>query len=378
MKNLAQLKNRIILFMICACLYSTALYAQTKDEKLNSALPVRGLAIAAPSVNGMNLFLKFIEEELAPAHFNLLILRIDWNYAYESHPELRDPNPLTKADMKKIVAACKKHGIRLAPQINLLGHQSWAKTTLNLLKVYPEFDETPHVKTENYEGWPNPDGLYCKSYCPLHPGVHKVVFALVDELMDVCKAEFFHAGMDEVFYIGDDNCPRCGGHDKAELYAGEVTKIQNYLSQKNRRLMIWGDRLIDGKATGLGAWEASMNNTYRAIDLIPKEVFICDWHYERPDLTSVYFAMKGFDVATCPWRKPDIAEQQLDDMIRFREQTGPTMSSHFQGIIATVWSGADGFLKNYYNPQTYVQTGKPVESDAVTLKRLMERYKKMH
>lgn len=378
MKHLALLKNRIVLFVIGACLCSTILYAQTKEEKLNKVLPVRGLAIAAPSVNGMDLFLKFIEEELAPAHFNLLILRVDWNYAYESHPELRDPNPLTKADVKKIVAACKKYGIRLAPQINLLGHQSWAKETLNLLKVYPEFDETPHVKTENYTGWPNPDGLYCKSYCPLHPGVHKVVFALVDELMDVFEANLFHAGMDEVFYIGDDKCPRCGGHDKAELYAGEVTKIQNYLSQKNRRLMIWGDRLIDGKTTGLGAWEASMNNTYRAIDMIPKEVFICDWHYERPDLTSVYFATKGFDVATCPWRKPDLAERQLDDMIRFREQTGPTMSSHFQGIIATVWSGADGFLKNYYDPKTYIQTGKPIESDAVTLKRLMERYKKMH
>lgn len=36
--------------------------------------------------------------------------------------------------------------------------------------------------------------------------------------------------------------------------------------------MIWGDRLIDGKTTGIGAWEASMNNTYRAIDLIPKDV----------------------------------------------------------------------------------------------------------
>jgi len=376
MKHFTWFKKHAAFLLICACLCSTTLYAQTKDEKLNTALPVRGLAIAAPSVDGMDLFLKFIEEELAPAHFNLLILRVDWNYAYESHPELRDPNPLTKADIKKIVATCKKHGIELAPQINLLGHQSWAETTHNLLKVYPEFDETPHVDTKNYTSWPNPDGLYCKSYCPLHPDVHKVVFALVDEMMDVFEADYFHAGMDEVFYIGDDKCPRCSGRDKAELFAGELTKIQNHLSQKNRRLMIWGDRLIDGKTTGLGTWEASMNNTYRAIDMIPKDVFICDWHYERADLTSVYFAMKGFDVATCPWRKPELAEQQLEDMIRFRKQSHPVMAEHFKGIIATVWSGADGFLKHYYDPKTYQQTGnQPIESDAVTLKKLMEKYK---
>ncbi len=363
--------KRFLFILICVCAIQFAGVAQV--NKLDSVMPVRGLAIAAPSVQGMDLFLKFIEQDLAPAHFNLLILRVDWNYDYQCHPELRDPNPLTKADVKKIVNLCRKHNIRVAPQINLLGHQSWAETTYALLKVYPEFDETPHVDTKNYTGWPNPDGLYCKSYCPLHPGVHKVVFALVDELTEAFETDLFHAGMDEVFYIGDDKCPRCSGRDKAELFAGEVTKIQNHLALTGKRLMIWGDRLIDGKTTGLGTWEASMNNTYRAIDMIPKEVFICDWHYERADLTAVYFAMKGFDVATCPWRKPELAVKQMNDMINFRNQAPRPMANHFQGIIATVWSGADGFLKNYYNPETYKQT----VSDAVTLKRLIEEYKKM-
>ena len=65
--------------------------------------------------------------------------------------------------------------------ITLLGHQSWHSDLEGLLRVYPEFDETPHVKMpENYV-WPNDDGLYCKSYCPLHPDVHKIVFELIDE-----------------------------------------------------------------------------------------------------------------------------------------------------------------------------------------------------
>jgi hypothetical protein len=362
--------KQILLLAVAICIIPTALVAQKRENSIDSLLPVRGLAIAAPSVEGVDLFLKFIKEELAPAHFNLLILRVDWNYAYETHPELRDDNPLTQSDVKKIVNVCKKCGIRIAPQINLLGHQSWAKTTHNLLRVYPEFDETPNVDAKNYTGWPNADGLYCKSYCPLHPGVHAVVFSLVDEIMEAFETDLFHAGMDEVFYIGDPKCPRCGGHDKAELFAGEVTAIRNHIVQKNGRLMIWGDRLIDGKTTGLGEWEASMNNTYRAIDMIPKDVFICDWHYERPDQTAVYFAMKGFDVATCPWRKPEVAVQQLNDMLRFRENSTPQMAKHFQGIIATVWSGADQFLKSYYDASASNQK----ESDAATLKRLMKEY----
>jgi len=366
--------RNILLIIITLFALQLTLPAQTKTNEIDSILPVRGLAIAAPSVDGMDRFLKFIEEELAPAHFNLLILRVDWNYAYESHPELRDPNPLTKSDVKKIVTVCKQYGIRIAPQINLLGHQSWAQTTHALLREYPEFDETPHVKTEDYSGWPNPDGLYCKSYCPLHPDVHKVVFAVVDELMDAFEAELFHAGMDEVFYIGDNQCPRCMGRNKAELFAGEVTKIQNHLALNNQRLMIWGDRLIDGKTTGIGEWEASMNNTHREIDMIPKDVFICDWHYERAELTSVWFAMKGFDVATCPWKNPETAAMQLNDMIRFRENANAGMAHRFQGIIATVWSGSDSFLKSYYNPETYKET----VSEATTIKMLMDKYIKLN
>ena len=47
------------------------------------------------------------------------------------------------------------------------------------------------------------------------------------------------------------------------------------------------------------------------------------------------------------------------------------MSRHFQGIIETVWSGADSFLEAYYNPTTYKQE----VSDAVTVKKLIEKYK---
>jgi hypothetical protein len=358
------MKRFILLIFFALNFISVGLFAQ---------LPVQGLSIAAPSVEGTDLFIRFIEKELAPAHINLLILRVDWNYSYESHPELSFPNSLKKSDVKKIVEVCKKYNIRIVPHINLLGHQSWAKTTAPLLREYPEFDETPHINTENYSGWPNPDNLYCKSYCPLHPDVHKIIFAVVDELMDVFEADYFHAGMDEVFYIGNDRCPRCAGRDKSELFAGEVTRIHDHLAQKNRRLMIWGDRLLDGETSGLGEWEASMNDTYRAIDKIPRDVFICDWHYDRPDLTSVYFAIKGFDVAACPWRKPEVAFVQLNDLIHFREISTPEVSRHFQGIISTVWSGADSFIEKYYHSENE----NPSESEAVTLKGLLSKFKEM-
>src|SRR5262245_33169484 len=58
-------------------------------DKTTPVFPVRGLCIAAPQAAGVERFVKFIEDELAPRGANTLILRVDWNYQYQSHPELR-------------------------------------------------------------------------------------------------------------------------------------------------------------------------------------------------------------------------------------------------------------------------------------------------
>jgi hypothetical protein len=317
-------------------------------EKIDAILPIRGFYICLPQPKELDAFITFIDEELAQRLVNTLILRVDFNYQYESHPELKDTVTLSKNEVKRLVSVCNKHNIHIIPQINLLGHQSWANKIGNLLKVYPEFDETPLVIIPEKYIWPNKDGLYCKSYCPLHPDVHKVIFEIVDEICDVFETDSFHAGMDEVFYIGEKQCPRCSGKDRAELFAGEVRIIRDHLSIKERRLWIWGDRLIDGITTGIGEWEASYNDTYRAIDMIPKDVIICDWHYQRPEQTPVYFAMKGLNVATCSFRIAENAVLQSQDMVKFRKYATLEMKDHYMGMVQTIWSKVGPFLDGFY------------------------------
>ena len=337
--------KKYILLLIIGMLIVPNIFAQSK---LDSLLPVRGFCIASPRQEKVDDFIKFIQQELAPRKVNTLLLRVHFNYEYESHPELRDENALTKQDVKKIVKICQDNDIQIIPQVNLLGHQSGGSNLRNLLKVYPQFDETPHIKMPEEFVWPNDDELYCKSYCPLHPEVHDVVFDLVDEIIEVFEADAFHAGMDEVFYLGDDQCPRCSGRDKAELFAGEVTLIRNHLAAQNKELWIWGDRMLDGKTTGLGMWEASMNQTHRSIDLIPKDVVINDWHYVRAVPTASYFAIKGFKVISCPWRIPEVAVQQLKSTLMFRETSTPEMKEKFAGVMHTTWSGTDRFMDQFY------------------------------
>ncbi len=274
---------------------------------------------------------------------------MDYRFRFASHPELNDDHALSLSDVRALLNACRKHDIELVPQINLLGHQSWHSSLGKLLEVYPQFDETPNVELPAEYKWPNDDGLYCKSYCSLHPKVHDIVFALIDEVVDAFEASVFHAGMDEVFYIAHPDCSRCAGRDPARLFADEVQRIRNHLAKSERALWIWGDRLLDGASTGLGEWEASINGTHPAIDLISKDVVICDWHYERAEPTPAYFAAEGFSVIACPWKKPDVAIDQKDFHESFRRMANPTLASRHRGIMQTTWSSAENFLDQFDN-----------------------------
>lgn len=304
-----------------------------------AALPVRGLHLMAPKPADVQLLAQFIRDALPREGVNTLVLEINYRYQYTNWPEVVDADALTKHDISTLVAAAKTAGVRLIPQINLLGHQSWAKTTFGLLRAHPEFDETP-------KKYPNNEGIYCRSYCPLHPEVHKVMFDLMDEIVSVFEADAFHAGMDEVFIIGDDDCPRCRGRLTADLFAGEVIAARDHLAKSGKQLWIWGDRLLDGVSTGAGRWEGSFNGTWTGIGRIPKDVVIADWHYDSAIPGAALFAMNGLSVVSCPWRKPEVALAQIEMMRALKKANGP-VAARALGIMQTTWGDSGVFVRAY-------------------------------
>ncbi len=269
---------------------------------------------------------------LAELGVNLLIAEVDYNYEYVSHPELRGPDPITDETVKKMVTLCRSLGIRLIPEFQSLGHQSWDKKTFSLLTQYPEFDETPGQ-------YPGNEGIYCRSWCPLHPDLPPIINELYDELLEVFEADALHVGMDEVFLIASETCPRCKGKDPAELLAKAVQDAYDHIvTERGKQMLIWGDRLLDGAATGYGEWEASMNNTHPAIDRIPKDIIICDWHYEL-NATHTYpsipiFLDKGFRVLPTSFRNVAAVRALIDYSMQF-----PT--DRMLGHLCTIWRGAE-------------------------------------
>src|SRR5450759_1822858 len=108
--------KKILISLLTSFLFGSSLILANQEypyEKIDSIMPVRGFCIAAPKSNGLDEFIKFINEELAPRGVNTLILRVDYNYQYDSHPELRDSSALSKKEVKKLVAVCKKNNLSL-------------------------------------------------------------------------------------------------------------------------------------------------------------------------------------------------------------------------------------------------------------------------
>jgi hypothetical protein len=266
---------------------------------------------------------------LAEMGVNLLIVEVNYSYAYTSHPELQMPDPISREHAQRLVQACRRGGIRLVPQFQCLGHQSWAEKTFPLLARYPEFDETPGQFPEN-------QGIYCRSWCPQHPQVNQIVFALMDELIEAFQADALHVGMDEVFLIASEHCPRCRGGDPAQLFAQAANDYyQHLVGRRKVEMLMWGDRLLDDRAMGYGEWESARNGTHPAIDLLPKDIIQCDWHYElRESYPSVpYFQEKGFRVLPGGWRN-DKAVAALIEYAR-QHQAGRML-----GYLCTTWGAA--------------------------------------
>ena len=263
---------------------------------------------------------------LAAAGVNTLILEVNYNFVFASHPELSSPVGIKPGQAHEFAAAARRLGVRVIPQLNCLGHQSWAKTTGALLAKHPEFDETPGKFPENA-------GLYCRSWCPQHPDVNRFVFALIDELAEAFEADAFHVGMDEVFLVASEHCPRCRGGDPAALFARAVQDLHRHIvGERHLEMLMWGDRLLDAEAMHGGEWEYAKNGTARAVDLIPKDIVVCDWHYEKQaDYPSVPFLLaKGFRVWPASW-------QPLEGARAFSAFAHQQRNPRLAGFLCTVW-----------------------------------------
>jgi hypothetical protein len=265
--------------------------------------------------------------KLAALGVNSVILEVNHRFAFAQHPDLRERRFITAARARELTAAARTNGIRLIPQFNCLGHQSFGRQPVPLLVKYPEFNETPGVSAAA-------TNVYCLSWCPKAPGLTNIVFSLIDDLITGFDADAFHVGMDEVYFIASDKCPRCRGDDPARTFARVVNELHRHIvGERKVEMLMWADRVIGPKYQGRSQYDNERNDTSASIDLIPRDVVMCDWHYEwRREYASVpYLLRQGFRVWPAGFM-PASASQAFSHQVR----TNP--HPRLLGYLCTTWN----------------------------------------
>jgi hypothetical protein len=180
--------------------------------------------------------------------------------------------------------------------------------------------------------------------------------------------------MDEVLTIGSPKCPRCAGKKPAELFAKAVNDLHGHLvKRRGMTMLMWGDRFLDASVPDMGkGWEASDKGTAPAIDMVPKDIVICDWHYSlQKDYPSLrLFCEKGFRVWPSSWKDARAAAALID--CAQRQPAGRIL-----GYLATSWVIEPGdfalaLLGDTANPRLKDRALPAAEAMKAAMKKLQE------
>ncbi|MHB0878446.1 MAG: family 20 glycosylhydrolase [Anaerolineae bacterium] len=285
--------------------------------------PMRGAHIYMPGRDDIPFF-KELLAWMSSLHYNMLFLEVGGGMRYDRHPEVNEawvrfcqdvraypggprglqgsqPYPkdsthtelahggfLEKEEVADIIRYANACGIEVVPELQSLSHAYY------MCCAHPEIAERP------YDPWPD-------TYCPSNPESYRLYFDLVDEVLEVFKPRMLHIGHDEVYTLGA--CDRCRGKSGADLLAGDLAKIRDYLAARGVRTVLWGDKLqniivggVDhgGRArrtvSAARRTDHTMRETFQAVDFVPKDMLIMDWYWCLDPNSERFFQRKGFEV----------------------------------------------------------------------------------
>ena len=288
--------------------------------------------------------------------FNYAIIESWGMYKSERHPWCAWPGAyLTKSEVKRLVAVGRDLGITLIPQINCYGHASASRGCSikhSTLDLHPE-----------YEPLFEPGGW---NWCLSNPETQRVLRELIAEIHeDFGNPPFFHLGCDEA---EAQTCPECSKTPNAELVAGHIVGLAEFVKSRGARAMIWHDMLLDKNDP---RWKAYIKfgdgQATEILQKLPKDIVICDWQYSyhnkkevRKDWpTMTYFKDNGFSVVACPWMNYATMKPMADHIVKI---------GGF-GFIETTWHHLRGNdWEKMYMSAAHAAWGSPV-SHGVSFQR---------
>lgn len=224
----------------------------------------------------------------------------DPNFLYKSedvyflknsiHCENGGGDILSKTDMKELIDYCTERYMEVIPEVPSLSHSDY------LLTCHPELAERK-------------EDIYPDTYCPSNPGSYKLLFDILEEIIELFNPKRINICHDELSSIG--LCEKCSLKKAEDIFADDVKKIYEFLRERNVKTMMWSDKLINsidklGEACGGARKEVVNPNTgkitevisptYKAIEKIPSDIEIFHWYWSIEEDYEDDFIKRGFSV----------------------------------------------------------------------------------
>ena len=209
----------------------------------------------------------------------------------------------------------------------------------------------------------------------MHPGVNRVAFSLMDEIVDAFEADAIHVGLDEVFLIGGDACPNTqGGWDSGVLFAKAVEDLHRHLTcEKGLTMLMWGDRTAGWRGNGIremgsqhkrhGARHRLGSQRYRDVRLALRAARRLSIH--------THFPREGLPGMAKQLRKLDAAEA----LMNCAEENASDLTI---GHLCTTWTSSTALCKALLQegdqsqlPESAVQVADVIQ---MSMKRLQEKH----
>lgn len=284
--------------------------------------------------------------------YNALVLEVGGAMEYEKHPEINDfwvetCRELSEHTGKATMLQCSTPWGKNSIHIENGGGKFLSKKLVSQICDYARargiepIPEVPSLSHSDYliagrkELAERPEDPFPDTCCPSNPKYYEILFEVLDEVIEVFSPKVVHIAHDEYYVYGV--CKRCRGKKGAELFAEDIKKIHGYLSLRGIRTMMWAEKLLnsyskdwrpaggarytirytpsgqfftykgerrevllrevihpyDEPSLGEGDVYSTIEQTYPAIAMIPKDVIAMNWYYAYYELSDIDYHYHG-------------------------------------------------------------------------------------
>jgi len=248
-------------------------------------------------------------ERLASLKMNVFQLYTEHTFAFRRHPDISDGcSPITAEDVIDLDEFCKQHFVDLQANYQSFGHQSH-------MLGKPEYNNMAELPGRPF------------TMSPVVPRTYKFLDDAFSEILPAYSSKIFNASCDETWELGSGRSKKLA--DKAgvgRVYLGHIKKINKLAHKYGKRMMIWGDIILQHP---------------ELIPGIPKDIIMLDWGYSAgADLTGMKkFKAAGLEFWTCPgvstWSRIfahfDNASRNISERAAAGEENGAA------GLLNTHW-----------------------------------------